>query len=39
MLGNSRGPTTGEVWLADPGRRMQDVFLAGVDATGCETSY
>jgi predicted nicotinamide N-methyase len=24
----------GEVWLADPGRRMQDTFLAGVDATG-----
>jgi predicted nicotinamide N-methyase len=26
--------TTGEVWLADPGRRMQDTFLAGIDATG-----
>jgi predicted nicotinamide N-methyase len=25
---------TGEVWLADPGRRMQATFLAGVDATG-----
>jgi len=25
---------TGEVWLADPGRRMQARFLAGVDATG-----
>jgi predicted nicotinamide N-methyase len=25
---------TGEVWLADPGRRMLATFLAGVDATG-----
>jgi predicted nicotinamide N-methyase len=29
---------SGEVWLADPGRRMQATFLAGMDATGwqCE---
>ena len=25
---------TGEVWLADPGRRMLTTFLAGVDASG-----
>jgi predicted nicotinamide N-methyase len=25
---------SGEVWLADPGRRMQDTFLAGMEATG-----
>jgi predicted nicotinamide N-methyase len=25
---------SGEVWLADPGRRMQETFLAGVDAAG-----
>jgi hypothetical protein len=24
----------GEVWLADPGRRMLETFLAGVDALG-----
>lgn len=29
---------SGEVWLADPGRRMQATFLAGMDGTGwqCE---
>jgi hypothetical protein len=26
--------TTGEVWLADPGRSMLARFLASIDATG-----
>jgi predicted nicotinamide N-methyase len=33
LLPRLAGPT-GAVWLADPGRRMLDTFLAGADATG-----
>jgi len=31
---NASSFASGEVWLADPGRRMLETFLAGIDALG-----